>query len=247
MADSAHGNLLMTRFLQAAFPSCYFIIVKRHPVAVSMASQKWKVNVTSLYRMFEHWLDCHRFFEEDKKYLKHVYELKSEDYVKNSGKYHREIAALLGTRVPEPPREDQFRTVTDWRDPARLLVPEHRMEETTGVHNDKYFARWRNLVRNSFFKNYYRYIARKYEPGFAKYGYSLTSGFGPTGELVLRGETIDAIIGPLYCRGADAWALVQRIGMRCKWFAKRKIRTILPEFVFTRIRQVRQRELFGKA
>jgi len=61
MADSAHGNLLMTRFLQAAFPSCYFIIVKRHPVAVSMASQKWKVNVTSLYRMFEHWLDCHRF------------------------------------------------------------------------------------------------------------------------------------------------------------------------------------------
>jgi hypothetical protein len=190
MADRAHGNLLMTRFLQAAFPSCYFIIVKRHPVAVSMASQKWKVNVTRFTGCLNiGWTAVD--FHEDKKYLKHVYELKSEDYVKNSGKYHREIAALLGTRVPEPPREDQFRTVTDWRDPARLLVPEHRMEETTGVHNDKYFARWRNLVRNSFFKNYYRYIARKYEPGFAKYGYSLTSGFGPTGELVLRGETIE--------------------------------------------------------
>ena len=176
-----------------------------------------------------------------------MYELKSEDYVKNSGKYHREIAALLGTRVPEPPREDQFRTVTDWRDPARLLVPEHRMEETTGVHNDKYFAKWRNLVRNSFFKSYYRYIAKKNEPVFAKYGYSLTSGLGPTGELVRGGKRGDAIIGPLYRCRANAWALIQRIGVHCKWYGKRKIRPILAEFVVTRTRQARQRESFGKA
>ena len=88
--------------------------------------------------------------------------------------------------------------------------------------------------------------AKKNEPAFAKYGYSLTSGLGPTGELVRGGKRGDAIIGPLYCCRANAWALIQRIGMHCKWYGKRKIRPILPEFVVTRTRQARQRESFGK-
>ena len=62
-------------------------------------------------RMFEHWLHCYRIFEEDRKYLKHVYELKYEDYVENPDKYHQEIAAFIGTGVPEPPKEDTFRIV----------------------------------------------------------------------------------------------------------------------------------------
>ena len=121
------------------------------------------------------------------------------------------------------------------------------MEETTGVHNDKYFARRRNLVRNSFFKSYYRYIAKKNEQAFAKYGYSLTSGLGPTGELVRGGKRGDAIIGPLYCCRANVWALIQRIGMRCKGYGKRKLSTMLPEFALNKIRQARQRASFGKS
>jgi len=35
--------------------------------------------------------------------LKQVYELKYEDYVEDPDKYNREIAAFIGTRVPEPP------------------------------------------------------------------------------------------------------------------------------------------------
>jgi hypothetical protein len=92
--EKTPGNLLMTRFLQAAFPNSYFIAIRRHPVAASMASQKWKVNVTSLDNLFEHWLHCHEVFEQDKKYLKHVYELRYEDYVENPGNNHEEIAAF---------------------------------------------------------------------------------------------------------------------------------------------------------
>src|SRR5256885_10845695 len=51
-------NFLMTRFLQAAFPNSYFVVLRRHPVPVSIAGQKWLVNVTSLNRMFRHWLLC---------------------------------------------------------------------------------------------------------------------------------------------------------------------------------------------
>ena len=92
-------------------------------------------------------------FEEDRKYLKHVYELQSEDYIKNPGKYHTEIAAFIGTTVPE-----------------------NAAESVTGAYNKKYLDRWCKLVTSSPGRNYYQYIAIKYEPRFAKYGYSLIKG-----------------------------------------------------------------------
>ncbi|MSU20361.1 MAG: sulfotransferase [Pedosphaera sp.] len=234
-------NLLMTRFLQAVFPNSYFIVVRRHPVPVGMAGQRWKVNVTSLYRMFEHWLHCHELFEQDKKHLKHVYELKYEDYVEHPDRYHLEIAAFIGSRVPEPPKEDTFRYVAQWRNPVGLRVPEGAMEDVSGAHNKKYLDRWANLLRNSFFKRYYRHIARKYEPRFAKYGYSLTTGLG-LDEEVLRAEgSLSAALGALCCLGADGYALMWRLCVRSKAHIKKRIKAMLPEFVLTKIKQVRQR------
>ena len=65
--EKTPGNLLKTRFLQAMFPNSYFIVITRHPVAVSMANQKWKVDLASLHKLFDHWLHCHALFDEDKK------------------------------------------------------------------------------------------------------------------------------------------------------------------------------------
>ena len=104
--EKTPGNLLATRFLQAAFPNSYFVLIRRHPVPVAMACQKWKFNVTSLDNLFRHWLHCHALFEGDRKYLKRVYELRYEDYVEDQDKYHKEIATFIGTQVPEPPKED---------------------------------------------------------------------------------------------------------------------------------------------
>jgi len=244
--EKTPANLLMTRFLQAAFPNSYFIVVRRHPVPVSIAIQKWKVNVTSLYNLFEHWLQCHELFEQDKKYLKHVYELRYEDYVENPGKYHEEIAIFIGTRVPEPPTEDRFRTVAQWRDPSGLRVPEYTMEETSGAYNKKYFDRWSNLLRNSFFKRYYRYIARKYEPRFAKYGYSLTKGLGMGEEVLRGGGKASAALGALCCLGADAGAFFRRFGAWTRWYIKQLVKALLPEFVLARVRQARQKTSLGK-
>ncbi len=239
--EKTPGDLIMTRFLQAAFPNSYFIVVKRHPVAVSMATQRWRVSITSLHRMFEHWLHCHELFEEDKKYLKHVYELKYEDYVGNPDKYHREIAAFIGTRVPEAPKEDNFRIVLQWRNPSGLRVPEGAMETTSAVHSKKYFDRWSHLLTSSPFKGYYRYIAGKYEPEFAKYGYSLTKGFFENEEALDPGSKVSAIVGFMYCLGADLSALLQRSTVRTKGYMKQRVKRVLPEFVLNRIRQARQR------
>ena len=57
--EKTPGNLIKTRFFQAVFPNGYFIVIRRHPVAVSMATQKWNLSLASLHSLFEHWLQCH--------------------------------------------------------------------------------------------------------------------------------------------------------------------------------------------
>jgi hypothetical protein len=244
--EKTPANLLMPRFLQAAFPNSYFVVIMRHPVPVSIASQRWKVSVSPLYRLFEHWLHCHRLFEEDKKHLKHVYELRYEDYIENPGKYHQEIAAFIGTCVPETPKEDNFYYVTQWRNPTGLRVPEHAMEGTSRTHNEKYFNRWRYLLEHSFFRHYYRYIVNKYEPEFAKYGYSLLKGFGVADDVVRRRNKVTVILGPAYCLGAGITALLWRSAVRTKGYTKRAIKGLLPEAVLNRIRQTRKKAVAGK-
>ena len=203
--EKTPGNLLKTRFLQAVFPNSYFIVVRRHPVPVSMANQRWKVSLAPLHNLFEHWLHCHALFEEDRKHLKHVYELNYEDYVRNPDKYHEEIAAFIGTRVPGV-----------------------AMEQVSSAYNQKYFNRWSDLLNNSPFKGYYRYIAVKYEPKFTKYGYSLTEGFGVNEEPLRGAERISATAGALYCLMADAYALMVRLTTQFKAYIKRQLRARLP-------------------
>jgi hypothetical protein len=239
--EKTPGNLLMTRFLQAAFPNSYFIVIKRHPIAVTMAAQKWKVNVTSICNMFEHWLHCHALFEEDKKYLKYLYEVSYEDYVQNPQKYHDEIAAFIGTRVPEPPKNDTFRYVAQWRNPRALRVPEHAMEPVTGAYSQKYFDRWSHVLKDSVFRGYYRYITKKYEPRFMEHGYSLTEGLDPSGKMCLEKAKIPEWVGAFYCIGANTAALMVRMRARLIGAVMKQLRMVLPEPVKARIRYVRQR------
>jgi hypothetical protein len=236
----------MTRFLQAAFPNAYFIVIRRHPVPVSMATQRWKVSLTSLHSQFEHWLRCYGIFEEDKKYLKHVYELAYEDYTINPAKYHQEIAAFIGTRIPEATGDASFRYVAQWRNPMGLRVPEGTMEEVTGAYNKKYFDRWSNLLNNSPFKNYYRYVARKYESRFAKYGYSLTRESDTAEEARRHEGRAPAAIGTLYCIGADVGCLIVRCARWSIWRIKKGLRAALPKPLRIRIKHVLQKVSVGK-
>jgi hypothetical protein len=234
--EKTPANLLMTRFLQAAFPDSYFVVIWRHPIPVSMASQRWTVSINPLHRLFEHWLHCHHLFEEDRTYLRHVYELRYEDYVKNPAKYHEEIAGFIGTRVPERVTQDTFRYVAQWRNPQGMRVPECTMESLTDAHNRKYFNRWSDLLNNSPFRHYYRYIAAKYEPEFEKYGYSFTIGFDIKQKRLQAAERFSPAVGTLYCLMANACAFVMRLATRSTGYVKRQLRTRLSESLKMRIK-----------
>jgi hypothetical protein len=236
--EKTPGNLLTTRFLQAAFPNSYFIVIRRHPVPVAMASQKWKFNVTSLDNLFRHWLHCHALFEEDRKYLKRVYELKYEDYVEHQDKYHKEIAEFLGTQVPESPEKDTYRYVAQWRNPTGLRVPEKGMEKASPIHNQEYLNRWHKHLTESPFRGYYRHLVRKYELGFSRYGYSLVSGLPDEDEVLREGGAIVITLGELSCVGADTGALMWRAALRCRVALRRAAKKILPDLVLGKLKQL---------
>jgi hypothetical protein len=79
LLEKSPSNLIRTRFLQEVFPNSYFVIVTRHPIAVSYATQKW--SYTSLVELIEHWLVCHETFRQDKEHLGRLLMLKYEDFV----------------------------------------------------------------------------------------------------------------------------------------------------------------------
>ncbi|PYK42653.1 MAG: hypothetical protein DME46_09785 [Verrucomicrobia bacterium] len=241
--EKTPSNLLATRFLQAAFANSYFIIIRRHPVPVAIACQKWKFNVTSLDNLFAHWLHCYALYEGDRKYLKRVYELRYEDYVEDQDKYHKEIAAFIGTEVPEPPKEDTYRYVMQWRKPTGLRVPEKGMEKASPIHNQKYLDRWHRLLTESPFRVYYRYLARKYESQFSQYGYSLISGLPNGNEVLHEGGMIANGLGALSCRAADTGALMWRAALRCKVALRRAAKAILPQVLIRKLRQLRTTEV----
>jgi hypothetical protein len=221
--EKTPGNLLKTRFLQAAFPRSYFIVIRRHPIPVSMANQKWQINFAPLHKLFDHWLHCHALFDEDKKYLKHIYELSYEEYVRNPAKYHQEIAQFIGTAAPK-----------------------NAMKEVTGVYNQKYFGRWFDLLNRSRFKRYYRYIAVNYEARFAKYGYSLTKESDLKPVCAREAETISATAGAFYYLIADACALMVRSMARSKAYVKTRLRARLPAPIKAVIRGFFQKTPFTK-
>ena len=215
--EKTPANILMTRFLQAAFPNSYFVVIRRHPVAVSIATQKmWKINKSALHSLFEHWLLCHEVFDQDKQHLERVYELSYEDYVANPSRHHQEIAAFIGTRLPVLRRTvDEFRQVVQVANKI-TSVPDNTLETVSGAHNEKYFAYWSQLLNHSMFRQYYRHIAGKYEREFNRYGYSLTKGLVGGGDLLCDRGNIPAAVGTWLCLGANACALTFRLAAKAK-------------------------------
>ena len=67
LLEKSPPNLIKTRFLQSVFPNSYFIVILRHPVAVSLATWKWAR--CSLESLTAHWVRCHEIFERDRSHL----------------------------------------------------------------------------------------------------------------------------------------------------------------------------------
>ena len=189
--EKTPGNLLKTRFLQAAFPNARFIVVKRHPIPASLATQKW--SLTPLHELFAHWLHCHKLFDEDKKKLNHLFELSYEDYVEDPRKCLEKIANFLGTEFSGS-----------------------LQEEVTDGYDRKYFDRWARMLKSSPFKAYYRRVAKEYEREFQERGYSLVSSPTETRFSSDEQKAVRGIFPSLLYLGSDILFTLKRAGRRLR-------------------------------
>lgn len=207
--EKTPANLLKTRFLQAAFPNAHFVVIKRHPVPVSLATQKW--SRSPLHCLFEHWLRCHEIFDEDKKHLEHVYELSYEDYVSNPERQLGEIANFIGTEF------------------CGSLE-----EKGADIYNNQYFQRWERMLRTSSLKYYYRHVATKYQRSFERFGYSLAPSSSAIPFPLYGDKLIRRAINPLLYRGAELLCVPWLLDLRLReWVGQ-----IKEDYCPTRVRAV---------
>ncbi len=153
LLEKSPPNIIRTRFLQAMFPDSYFIILLRHPLAVSYATRKWyrryRVNWRRLAPIFEHWLVCHELFMADRPYLKNVMVVKYEQFVSEPNLWVNQLYNFLQLE-PYPVQQ-------------KVL---------TGV-NDKYFKKWQNDL-NSFLPSFEaKSMITRFESRLRPFGYSI--------------------------------------------------------------------------
>ncbi len=147
LLEKSPPNILMTRFLQSAFPNTSFVTIVRHPVAVSLATTKWSTR--TLDSLIEHWIVAHEIYEADRPHLKREMTVKYETLIAEPEAKLREIYAFLG------------------------VEPHPTTFEATTEHNQKYFAQWREMSTNPETKAAVQEWIARYEPRVRAFGYSL--------------------------------------------------------------------------
>jgi hypothetical protein len=147
LLEKSPPNLIRTRFLQALFPHSYFIMLVRHPIVVSLATQKW--SKTSMRSLIEHWLICHERLYLDSAHLTNLLVLKYEAFVKEPQTVFNEICSFLGADRTRVGRE------------VRSNV------------NDKYFVMWNRIQQRTLARFFAKYMVLRFEKRVKRFGYSL--------------------------------------------------------------------------
>jgi len=147
LLEKSPPNILWTRFLQSVFPNSWFVIIERHPVAVSLATEKW--SPTGFASLVEHWLVAHETFEKDRAHLRRVMTIKYENLISQPFAAISTIYKFLG------------------------LEPHPTTFEATSEHNKKYFGQWLALAKDPQSAASVQECIDKYETRVRAFGYSL--------------------------------------------------------------------------
>lgn len=154
LIEKSPPNLIRTRFLQALFaPSeTYFVIVMRHPIAVSYATKKGRRDI-QIPSLIDHWLTGYETFLADAPRLRNVLVVRYEELVTDPGAELAKVFDFLG------------------------LDPHSESWPVSTSLNARYVSRWRGSRAVGYIPLkktlYLRRIERRFESRLAPYGYSL--------------------------------------------------------------------------
>ena len=153
LLEKSPPNLIRTRYLQAMFPKSYFVVLMRHPLAVSYATRAWYKNYgiywRKLSKILKHWLVCHEQMMEDITFLNNVIILKYENFVAQPELNLKKIYRFLDLDY-YPLEQKVFSDI-----------------------NKKYFSMWEKRSKKYFGRFSVRHLISKYENRVNKFEYSL--------------------------------------------------------------------------
>jgi hypothetical protein len=146
LMEKTPSTITRTRFMQALFPDSRFIIIRRHPVAATCATMKWKR--IPVFLVMLHWFYCYGIMQRDKAFLRKCIFLTYEEFCNNPRAELEKIFSFMGL---------------EWDDSVELPAINTEL-------NRKYFNQWNKLPVP------YRFIMELlFEKHANKYGYSIKS------------------------------------------------------------------------
>jgi hypothetical protein len=146
LIEKSPPNLIRARYLQRLFPGCKFVVILRHPIAVSYATQKW--SKSSIESLIEHSLRAYEIFLKDMEHLDPVHVLRYEEFVCAPQKTIDTVYEFLG------------------------LNPVTIRHEVRKDVNAKYFSMWQK-DRKSLYRRLLSPISPTTERRANKCGYSI--------------------------------------------------------------------------
>jgi Sulfotransferase family len=162
LLEKSPPNIIRMRFLQAMFPRSSCILIMRHPIPVSCATQKW--SDTRPHHLLRHWLVCHGLFASDVPHLERVHVVRYEDLIADPSVTLGGVWRFLGV---DP--YDVERPV------AAGINADHLLRDGVARRdvNAKYFESWERRKHTAVRRAYFALTERAYEPRARRFGYSL--------------------------------------------------------------------------
>lgn len=150
LVEKSPPNLVMGRWLQAAFPGSALIVIVRHPVVVALSTKKW-TRRTTLSGLVKHWLVAHEILERDSARLERLKIVRYEDLIAKPEATLDEVAKFVGIA-------------------GRL--PTQRLQAS---RSSRYLERWDDMAHGGPLDRYQRAsIVKRYGPAIARYGYDVS-------------------------------------------------------------------------
>lgn len=100
LVEKSPPNLVMTRFLQALYPSAFFVVVMRHPLVVALSTNRWRGRHRSLGELLEHWFTAYGIFRSDAPHLRRCIVLTYEAMMSDPESSLLGLAGFLGLGTP---------------------------------------------------------------------------------------------------------------------------------------------------
>lgn len=158
LLEKSPANLIMGRYLQAAFPESALVVVIRHPVVTALALQKWNPTIiarngrrrATMSTMIANWVRAHDLLAADAEHLSRLHVLRYEDLVADPAGQLAPVGTLLA--LSRPPTGASIK----------------------GGHNDRYAEEWRAMARGRPWQRMaHRRVLAEHSDAVARWGYSL--------------------------------------------------------------------------